>query len=471
LTGHEENVMKKFGNWVFTAALVWMAAPLTAASFRKYVALGDSLTIGEEAGCVVQRHQKAVFAAIVARQMGFTDFESPLRAEVPPPADGVSFTGQPCLGIVVTGGKVGIGVVSQEGGDLNAALARPFDNLGMNSFFNTKDMVDLKTSHPETHSAKDITVARVLRNFVGGPFEGMSAIDEANALNPDVVTLWIGINDVLLAATSGTAIPGVTLTPQAVFDDAYGRVLSGIQASGRTIVVANIPDILDIPFFTYIPPFIINPATGKPIPDGQGGFLTYLGQKHDGTVAPIPPDTLVLLTAAPLLAQGIGVPAALGGTGLPLPDGGFTPPATLSPGVLLYKDEIDQIEEWTDHFNATIQTDAAASGAAFLDIHAIYGQVHASGYDIGGIHLSADFPAGGLFSADGLHPTNISYAILADYWIQAINAAAGSSVPRPDIYAVLFTPDVPQFTSSAVLNAIHERPVPMGVAPGRGDLP
>jgi hypothetical protein len=74
--------------------------------------------------------------------------------------------------------------------------------------------------------------------------------------------------------------------------------------------------------------------------------------------------------------------------------------------------------------------------------------VKAQGYDIGGIHLSADFPTGGIFSADGLHPTNIGYAVIADDWILAINATAGSDVPRPDVYSVLFERDVPQFTSS-----------------------
>jgi hypothetical protein len=177
-----------------------------------------------------------------------------------------------------------------------------------------------------------------------------------NLLNPDVVTLWIGNNDVLLAAATATVIPGVTLTPTEVFDDAYTRVMDGVGASGRTVVVGNIPDLASLPFFTFIPPFIINPATGQPIPDGQGGFLTYLGEKHDGTFGPIPPDTLVTLQAAPLLRQGIGIPTALGGTGIPLPDGKFIPPTTLSPGVLLYADEVAQLEDWTTHFNATIAT-------------------------------------------------------------------------------------------------------------------
>jgi len=440
--------MKRIGFWAVTAALV-AAAPLSAQTFQKYVSLGDSLPEGEEAGCVVQRHQLHSYSAIVANQVGVTDFEQPLRGEVPPPADGISFTGNPCLGIVFSGGQVTIGVVSQEGADLNPALTRPYDNLGVNGFFDTKDMVDLKVSHPETHDGKQIAAARVLRNVPGSPFEGMSAIDEANALTPDLVTLWIGNNDILLPAVAGVVIPGVTLTPQAVFDDAYGRVMDGVSASGRTVVVADIPDILTMPFFTYIPPFIINPATGQPIPDGQGGFLTYIGERHDGTAGPIPPDTIVTLQAVPLIQQGIGIPAALGGTGIPLPDGGFEPPATVNPGVLLYADEVAQLEAYTDHFNATIAADAASHGAGLLDIHGIFHQLKEAGYDIGGVHLSADFPAGGLFSADGLHPNNIGYAVLADYWVQAINATAGSKITRPDVFGALFAPDVPVFTAPA----------------------
>ena len=442
--------MKKIFAWAITAAFVGAAAPIGAQSFRKYVSLGDSQALGEEAGCVVQRHQKNDYSAIVARQMGITDFQQALRGEIPPPADGHSFTGLPCLGVVFSGGKVTLGVVSQEGVDLNAELPRPFDSLGVNGFFNTEDMVNLKVSHPESGDGKQIAAARVLRNFPGSPLEGTSAIDQANMLNPDVVTLWIGINDVLLAAVSGAVIPGVTLTPQAVFDPAYKAVMDGISASGRTVVVGNIPDIATVPFFTFIPPFIINPATGQPIPDGAGGFLTYIGERHDGTVGPIPPDTLVTLNAAlsGLLAQGIGIPVALGGTGLPLPDGKFIPPSTLSPGVLLYKDEVDMLEQWTDHFNATIASEAAAHGATVVDVHTLFQQAKVNGYTYGGVHVSADFPTGGLFSADGLHPSNIGYAIQADFWIQAINAAAGSHVPRPDIYSVLFAPDTPQFTAS-----------------------
>jgi lysophospholipase L1-like esterase len=447
--------MKKIGFWAVTAAFAWAAAPLSAQSFHKYVSLGDSLAEAEEGGCVVERHQRHSFPALIAQSAGISDFEQPLRGEVPPPANPVdpgSYTGNPCLGVVFQGGQITIGVVSQEGADLNAALPRPYDNLGINGFFNTQDMVTLKHTDPSTGNGKQIAAARILRNVTGSPLDNTSAIDQANLLNPDLVTLWIGNNDTLLAGTSGAVIPGVTLTPDAVFDAAYAQVMDGISASGRTVVVATIPDILSVPFFTYIPPYIINPATGQPIPNGQGGFLTFIGERHDGTAGPIPPDTLVTLQAASLIQQGIGIPQALGGTGIPLPDGGFEPPQTLNPGVLLYADEVALIEASTTHFNDTIKAQAAAHGAGVLDVNAIFSQLKQTGYDIGGLHVSADFPAGGLFSADGLHPTNIGYAVLADYWIQAINQTAGTKIPGADVYSAMFTPDVPHFTEAAAVN-------------------
>ncbi|HET9792993.1 MAG TPA: hypothetical protein VFS34_00925, partial [Thermoanaerobaculia bacterium] len=155
--------MKKIGIWAVTAAFAWAAAPVAAQTFHKYVSMGDSLAEGEEAGCVVERHQLRSYSALVAHEVGITDFEQPLRGEVPPPADGVSFTGNPSFGIVFEGGKITIGVVSQEGADLNADLPRPYDNLGANGFFNTKDMVDLKHTDPSTGNDKQISVARVLR--------------------------------------------------------------------------------------------------------------------------------------------------------------------------------------------------------------------------------------------------------------------------------------------------------------------
>jgi len=68
-------------------------------------------------------------------------------------------------------------------------------------------------------------------------------VDEANLLSPDLVTVWAGPNDVLGAALAGAAIDGVTLTPVAAFEAKYTEIMTGLRATGRTVVALNIPDV------------------------------------------------------------------------------------------------------------------------------------------------------------------------------------------------------------------------------------
>ncbi len=199
---------------LFRAALAAGVVTALAASpsfsqttFHKYVALGDSLTAGVEGVCLVERHQIHSFPKVVAEQLGIADFQQPLLSEralrdASTPA---------CLGAVVAGGTITVGAVSQTGGPTNLTLPRPYDNLGIPGA-DTADLVDLRVSSP-TGGTASLASTVILRNFPGGPFEGLNAVDEEDLLGPDFVTLWIGNNDVLGAALSGVAIEGVTLTP------------------------------------------------------------------------------------------------------------------------------------------------------------------------------------------------------------------------------------------------------------------
>jgi lysophospholipase L1-like esterase len=420
-------------------------------TFHKYVALGDSLTAAVEGGCLVTRHQQRSYPKLVADALGITDFQQPLVSEK---ALSNPLTGPACLGAVVAGGTITVGAVSQTGSPTNATLARPYDNLGLPGA-NAADLVDLKVANPAGNTANR-SAALVLRNFPGGPFEGKSAVDEANLLTPDLVTVWVGPNDVLGAALAGAAIDGVTLTPAAVFETKYSQVLSGLRASGRTLVVLNVPDVTSLAFVRTIPRVIVNPTTRQPVLV-NGNQVPLLGPRTTATCAtppcPVPEGTLVTLGASGLLAQGIGIPAALGGTGLPLPDGSFSPPATLNQGVLLYPDEVSLIQQRTTEINARIASVASANGATVIDTHALFDEIVAHGYDAGGgIVVTTAFLTGGLFSADGFHPSNIGYAIVAKEIVQHLNDVKGSDYELPDLAHALFEPDVPVITATGVVD-------------------
>lgn len=433
------------------AALSFAAArPAGAQAFHKYVALGDSLTAAVEGGCVVERHQNRSYPKIVADQIGITDFQQPLVGEK---ALTSPLTGNPCLGAIVVGTSISAGPVSQMGSPKNLALARPYDNLGLPGA-NTADLVDLKVSNPTGNTANQ-SAALALRNFPGGPFQGKSAVDEANLLTPDLVTLWIGNNDVLGAALSGVALEGVTLTPLATFDTKYTQVITGVRATGRTLIVANVPDVTALPFTTTIPPIVVNPATRQPVLIG-GQTVPLLGSRPQPAAGcatapcPIPSGTLVTLGASSLLGQGIGIPTALGGTGTGLPDGSVGP-SGLSPGVLLYPDEVLAIRTRTTEINRRIASIASANGAILVDVNSVFNDIKANGYGVGGITFSASFLSGGLFSADGFYPSNIGYAIVADEIIKAINASKGTSIEEPNLAATFFAPDVVTPTSTGIV--------------------
>jgi lysophospholipase L1-like esterase len=426
-----------------------LAPPLIGqTTFHKCVALGDSLTAAVEGVCLVERHQNRSFPKLVADQLGIGDFQQPLLSE-----RALTDASTPaCLGAVVAGGTITVGAVSQTGSPKNLALSRPYDNLGIPGA-NTADLVDLRVSSP-TGGTASLAATVILRNFPTGPFANQSAVDEANLLNPDLITLWIGNNDVLGAALSGVALEGVTMTPVTVFDAKFTQVMAGIRGTGRTIVALNIPDVAAVPFTTTIPPVVANPATRQPIVV-DGHVIPLLGPRTTPTCStppcPLPEGTLVTLGASSLLAQGVGIPASLpGGTGLPLPDGSFSPP-TLSPGVLLYPDEVALIRQKVVDLNARIASIAAANGATVLDTHGLYDDIVAHGYEVGGgIVVTNAFLTGGVFSADGFHPTNIGYAIVAKEILQHLNSVKGTDFEPPDMAEALFTPDVPVLSTTEV---------------------
>jgi hypothetical protein len=443
-----------------SVVVAFLAVPVPAQpTFNKLVVVGDSLAAGHQSNCTVERFQNRSAAKILAEQLGISDFQQPLIAEVPPTNP---LTGYPCLGVVLANGAVSVAIVSQEGPQENASLPRPYDNLGFNGSPRMKDFVDLRVSVPG-RSDVDNYAARVLRNVAGSPFEGHNAVELAASLDPDLVLYWVGNNDVLVAMSSGVALDQVTLTPVAAFEAKYVEGLGTLKTTGATIMAFTIPDVTSVPLYTTLPPVVLDPQTRQPVlVNGQP--VPLLGSRAfppecPTAPCPLPAGTLIHTLFAPVLeAQGIGIPAALGGRAVvgsgdlstALPDGSFTPPAgPLTPGVLLYPDEVAAIQNRTNEINERIRLLSDDLGTVLFDLNAIFRQTRAEGYDIGGIRLTTDFLSGGLFSADGVHPNQIGYAILADEIIQKLNAETGSDIPRPDLADALFTPNVPQFAATS----------------------
>lgn len=399
------------------ALLLGLVVALAAAGasaqvdFSKYVAIGDSLTAGYASGGLTKYYQDHSYPLIIARQAGV----------------GASFQ-QPTVGAPGIGPVLRLDALAPSpklvpsgtsyGTPLNAQLAGSYNNLGIPGLRANDTLT--KTGNIQNLITGQSTSATVMYDLILRD-NAHTQLEQAIGAQGTFYTVWVGNNDVLGAVLAGIAMDGVTLTTKDAFQQQYTQILGAIRQNrpNASIVVANIPDVAGIPFATTIKPYIVNPANGSHIP--------LLG--GDG---PLSESDFVTLQASALLAQGIGIPAAAGGTGLPLPEGSIDQTG-LHAGVILRAAEMAAIRARTSELNQVIATVAGTVNAKLVDINAFFTKVSTQGYMVGGIRLSKSFLTGGLFSYDGVHPQRLGYAVVANEIIKAINAAYGAKVPEVDL--------------------------------------
>lgn len=372
-----------------------LAQDTGSANFTSFVALGDSLTQGFSNGGVFEGVQVNSYPALIARQAGVGDgFEQPT----------VSAPGIPGLLQLQSLRPLVIAPAPGNGSPTNLLLPQPYNNLAV-SGFDTRDVLVTLTGNPII----DLT----LRGL--GP-----AIGQALALQPTFATVWLGNNDALGAATGGV-INDQTLTPLAQFEMDYRQVVGALAQAGAQVVVANIPNVTAIPFVTTLPPVLVDPATQQPVlVNGQPVPLIGVNPATDR----------VLLSAQAALALGFGIPVALGGNGQPLPD-----------SVVLSGSEIATISDRINGFNNVIQQAAGEIGAPVVDINGFFEDVVQNGIEIGGVGYDVDFLTGGIFSYDGVHPTPLGYAVVANQFIDTINEAFGATIEPVNLFPFVLGPD------------------------------
>lgn len=376
------------------------ASPLPVTGLLNvYAALGDALTAGMVSNALVETHQAYSFPAQIGRVGGTQSFQQP-RVSRP----GIDVEAE--LRRFYPGPFVIEPSASTPGLPLNASLGGPFNNLGVPGA-TARDLVATSGSAGGFH-------ALVLRNLG-------TALAQCGRLQPSLVTLWIGNSDVLKAVIGGRAIDGTTLTRPADFEQDFEQAVTTLQKStSAVIVVANIPDFTKSPFVTAIKPYIVDPATGEPkLKNGQP--IALIGP----TGTPLPSSSRVTLAASSLLAQGIGIPVSEGGLGTPLRD-----------EVVLDETEVDIIRERVDTFNRSIAEVSATAGLSVVDMHAVFDELASSGRNVGGTVLTSTFLTGGVFSYDGVHPSDLGYALLANEWIKVINEEGGA-LPLIDLSPIM----------------------------------
>ncbi len=423
-----------------------LVTPQQQLVLSKMVAIGNSLTAGFQSAGLVEEFQLHSYPYLIAKQMGRSaTFEQPLIA-----SPGIGSTPGKTPLKLVNGNLVAEDLTVDPATLLkNALLPRPYDNLGVPgaALVDVMQAYDASTAKSGPNPFFDI----VLRN---PNFGNTSQLQQAILLNPSLIILWIGNNDVLGAALAGGDVNRIT--PQDVFKSQFTTLLSELRQKTRAaIVMANIPYVTDIPFINTLDGiFRPVPAMGisKPVPVVFTPKLEPVDFATSGNEPVYLPlltqeTNVAHLTLAALVAyaNGIGVPdsarlvamgfdaalaqgivqamkaAGLNPTGLPLPG-----------SVTLTAEEVAQIRQAVDGFNATLEQLAAQFKVVLVDMNEMLTRLNQQGIDgFNGKFVLVD-PVNTAFSLDGVHPNHAGYAIVANVFIRAINQAFQLSIPEID---------------------------------------
>jgi hypothetical protein len=408
-------------------ALLGAASATAQVEFTRYFALGDSLTAGFVSGGLHQFYQERSYPGMLATQAQAFDFQMPLVTD-PGLPNLLELQSLSPLVIAPAPGAPGL--------PINAELERPYNNLGVpgaNLFdflFTAGDIENLLLGNQD-NVMHDLILRIPAVDDPDNPGEqiAFTALTQAVSQNPTFATLWIGNNDVLGAALYGTPIDGVTMTPVDTFQQLYSQALGGlVLLTDADVVAITLPYATDIPFVTTLAPYLDVPGVGR---------VPLIGSR-----GPLPENAFVTLGASSLLAEGIGIPVDLGGTGLPLPEDLMVAGDDIIPGVVLRQDEdyneVAVINGRIDAFNDIIRATAAGLGVPVFDANRIFADISAGDYPtFGGIELTPDLLVGGIFSYDGVHPQNIGYALITIELIDFINATWGMNIPQVNMDRVL----------------------------------
>jgi lysophospholipase L1-like esterase len=464
------------------------------ADFTTYVAVGNSLTAGYMDGTVSRVGQTYSFPNLLAQQfalVGGGAFTQPSYAEDVNNLGGIQ--GLTGTRLVINASVGGVQPIAGTPTITLTPQATAYNNMGVpgaKSFHLTFPGYGALNPYFTRHATSPTA----------------TVLGDAMSKVPTFFTNWIGANDVLAYATSGGAqADGVTpaadhnstgnmnpatygmndITNSNVFASVYSTIVTTLTSGGAKGVVATVPSVTSIPYFTTVKYNAISDAAIASNP--QASMLVqlygFLSVATNGRITPlnltdgvnnallINDSDLTSLSAQitayanasgnPLLvsnanalgaiygksrlataedlvvltASGILLPPNNVNASLPAPFNlnGITAP--LANKWVLTANEKAKVANATAAYNAAIVSIANANDIAVADMNAIMNQlVTGLRIETGQLYTANYFSGSAtegvvLFSLDGVHPNARGYAVIANEVIKVINEFYNANLP------------------------------------------
>lgn len=409
------------------------------ADFSKYVALGSSYTAGYQNNALFDAGQQQSFAAILANQfklVGGGDFKQPLV----PGNYGAGFNFY--LKTYIPQLNLNYGLTCNGTNDFrtgNAAVTditaienyiggeAPFNNMGVPGMKAT-DLDNADFGSLDLQLSKNPFYSR----FATIP-ENSTVLTDATRQLPTFFTFWVGMNDIFDCAMAGYNQTLATITPLATFQNAVVNALTSLTAGNRQGAVANIPDILDLPYFSAIP------YDALVLTQEQADTLNLLYASNvpaihfaAGRNAMVISDTLTLPSMKRQLNPDELVLLSVPFDSIYCAGWGSNTQKPLGNRFVLTTNEINTIRQAINNYNSFLKTKAAENNLAYVDIYSLFKNLK-NGITFNGVKLTNEFLKGNFFSLDGITPTGKGSAVIANEFIKAINEKYGTQIPYADI--------------------------------------
>ncbi|WP_430810090.1 MULTISPECIES: SGNH/GDSL hydrolase family protein [unclassified Carboxylicivirga] len=414
-----------------------------SADFTKFIAIGDSYTAGYTDGALGRRGQEESFSYILGKQLMYAGSES---------------FNQP---LVKSEASVGTTVLAenQNNGYFELKVVdgafKPVPVLGDMGIF-TESVYSANNQNfgvpgaKVTHLALEApyppysTLNPFFKRFASTP--EATVMGDALAAHPTFVSLWIGNNDVLGYALAGGEDDEIT--DVALFAGLIDQYAGAIAAGGAKAVMGNIPAIESIPYFNTVA-YNVLPLDADKAAQLNAGYTKY-NEGVDLYNSQVPENMQLPYIsfqegANALIIEDEDYP--INGMRqiktdeklvLTLPSDkianeGWGTMVPVPAEYVLDEEELEDIDVATKAYNTAIKATCEKYGFAMVDLNKKMEELSTTGLIIDGHRYTSQFVTGGVFSLDGIHATGRGSAIIANAFIDAINAKFNASVPRANI--------------------------------------
>lgn len=447
------------------------------ADFSSYVAVGNSLTAGYMDGTVSRVGQSYSFPNILSGQfavVGGGVFTQPSFEDDVDNLGGLTLDGFPIAGTRLV-------IDASAGGPENIAGSSTIEvsNLQAQAYHNM-GVPGAKSFHllaAGYGNVAGVALGQSNPYFVRHATSASATVlGDAMSMNPTFFTNWIGNNDVLAFATSGgtgvdrlgnldpsTYGPNDITDPQ-VFASVYSTIVNTLTIDGAKGVVATIPEVTAIPYFTTVPynAVPLDAATAAQLNSGYAAYNAGLRVAFDNSFITreefasriinfkAGKNAVVMVDEYLTDLSGLGLPSYRHATyndlivlpamsfigtlvgGNPLQVNGVSVP--LADKWVLSKDEKMLVANATAAYNNAIVSIAASKNIAVADMNAIMTKLKGGlTVEDGTIYTANYFSAATasrvLFSLDGVHPNARGYAVISNEIIKVINSYYNANIP------------------------------------------